>query len=131
MSVEYSSVLVRFGEIAIKSKQTRRRMTKMLADHVLLRRADYRGRINPEARHPFILNGNMPALVTHLFGQRQPGRQIRRRRNPLGADFHNQMVDLRIQYQQLPHCCSILCAIGLGNVALRNHRGSSLKTYNL
>ena len=34
MSAEYSSVLVRFGEIAIKSKQTRRRMTKMLADHI-------------------------------------------------------------------------------------------------
>jgi len=34
LSVEYSSVLVRFGEIAIKSKQTRRRMTKMLADHI-------------------------------------------------------------------------------------------------
>ncbi len=28
-------MLVRFGEIGIKSKQTRRRMTKMLADHIL------------------------------------------------------------------------------------------------
>ena len=34
MPVEYSSVLVRFGEIGIKSKQTRRRMTRMLADRI-------------------------------------------------------------------------------------------------
>lgn len=34
MSIDYTSVLVRFGEIGIKSKQTRRRMTKMLADQI-------------------------------------------------------------------------------------------------
>ena len=34
LSVDYSSVLVRFGEIGIKSKQTRRRMTKMLAERI-------------------------------------------------------------------------------------------------
>ena len=33
---EYSTVLLRFGEIAIKSKQTRRRMTDLLANHVRL-----------------------------------------------------------------------------------------------
>ena len=32
--MKYSSVLVRFGEIGIKSKQTRRRMTKMLVEHI-------------------------------------------------------------------------------------------------
>ncbi len=34
MQVEYSSVLVRFGEIGIKSKQTRRRMTTLLVKHI-------------------------------------------------------------------------------------------------
>jgi len=34
LQVEYSSVLVRFGEIGIKSKQTRRRMTHLLAKHI-------------------------------------------------------------------------------------------------
>lgn len=34
MVVEYTSVLVRFGEIGIKSKQTRRRMTNLLAHHI-------------------------------------------------------------------------------------------------
>lgn len=34
MQVKYSSVLVRFGEIGIKSKQTRRRMTNLLASHI-------------------------------------------------------------------------------------------------
>ena len=34
MSVDYSSVLVRFGEIGIKSKQTRRRMTRMLTERI-------------------------------------------------------------------------------------------------
>ncbi len=34
MQVEYSSVLVRFGEIGIKSKQTRRRMTNLLAKNI-------------------------------------------------------------------------------------------------
>ena len=34
LSVNYSSVLVRFGEIGIKSKQTRRRMTTLLAKHL-------------------------------------------------------------------------------------------------
>jgi len=31
---EYSAVLLRYGEIAIKSKQTRRRMENMLVKHV-------------------------------------------------------------------------------------------------
>ena len=31
---DYSSVILRFGEIGIKSNQTRRRMTKLLISHV-------------------------------------------------------------------------------------------------
>lgn len=34
LKIEYSSVLVRFGEIGIKSKQTRRRMTQYLVNHL-------------------------------------------------------------------------------------------------
>jgi thiamine biosynthesis protein ThiI len=34
MSVQYSTVLVRYGELAIKSKQTRRRMTDLLVRHI-------------------------------------------------------------------------------------------------
>ncbi len=34
MSPDYSAVLLRFGEIAIKSDQTRRRMTRLLISHV-------------------------------------------------------------------------------------------------
>ncbi len=34
MSVNYSAVLVRYGEIGIKSRQTRKRMSKLLATHI-------------------------------------------------------------------------------------------------
>jgi len=80
----------------------------MRADRLLLFRCDQWMSVDTELLHPALLYRHMPTLVAGLLGQRQFSGGVGRAADPFGTDFHNQLIDLGIEHQQLAHGCVVL-----------------------
>jgi hypothetical protein len=87
------------AQIQFSQKLQPGQRTEMGADRGLLLIRDQWGIVDAELFHPSKLNGHMPALVADLFGERQFGGGIGRMLDPLGTDFHNELIDLGIEHQ--------------------------------
>ena len=60
-----------------------------------------------EGVHPVALNRDVAGFITHLPGECELGRFIRRGGDAFGTGLHDETVDLGVEDEQLPHCITI------------------------